>query len=309
MRQGYSTELLNEMYGWADQQDGTFKDVVASSIRASLVAAEELDPQNRRMQDQALITQQLPESFGDGDLAERLEWAGRNVDLALFGGYVRSRQPQLLLDPVLQQAIRSESIPVQDLAEVQAFTEATAGGPMNSGWPRTGLVGMDGSALVGPLQLRLEGMYRTAQVIRLTYGDAGVVPSFGAGLGVDWFQSAKFQVTAEGRFTHLDGAPENLIFARPDQVQVAAGVRWLGARDRLTVQLGGMYDLSFQELLARPTASWRFSDHVSAELTGLILTGSTPAPTGVFDAFTFQGGPVSYFQGNDSVALAIQLTP
>ena len=40
-----------------------------------------------------------------------------------------------------------------------------------------------------------------------------------------------------------------------------------------------------------------------------MLAGRTPAPTGVFDSFTYEGGLLSYFQTNDSVALALQFTP
>ncbi len=315
MRQGYTDELLGQMIVWASTtpdgapEPGTFSDVAVSSLLNTRGEFATMDPHTRRMQDMAMLTQSLPEAFGDGDIAERLEWSGRNVDLALFGGYLRSRQPELVLDPILRQYITDGDLPVADIGDITALSEATAGGPLLNGWPRTVAAGLDASALAGPLQFRAEGLYRTAQVVRLTYGDATTVPSIGAGVGVDWFQSSKFQLSLEGRYTHLEDAPANLLFALPDQVQVAGGVRWLGESDRLTVQVGGVYDVSFGEGLARPSVSWKFSDHVLADVTGLILAGRTPAPTGVFDSFTYEGGLLSYFQTNDSVALALQFTP
>lgn len=316
MRQDYTDQLLGEMtnpniYQYEELVGGEadFSVVLDSSIQSMRTTLFDMSTQFRRNLDYTMTSDNLPESIvGNGEIAERLEWSGHNVDAALFGGYFRSRQPNAVLDPYLQNTLQTQTLP-SNLEGVQAFQAATAGGPLNVDWPRTWIGGLDGSALVGPLQFRLDGAFKSAQVVRRSWGNSAVVPSLAAGLGVDWFQSTHFQLSVESRYTHLLDAPEDLMFSLEDQVQVAGGVRIVTLRDRLSFQIGGLFDATFVEGMFRPSVAFKANDHFLFDVTGMLLAGKTDAPRTVDDIFQYEGGVMSYFQANDGIGFAVQYTP
>ena len=73
--------------------------------------------------------------------------------------------------------------------------------------------------------------------------------------------------------------------------------------ERVTIQLGGLYDFSFSEHLLQSTLSWRASDRIA--LTGgmLLLGGSTSAPGSLYEAASYSGGPMGYWGDNDCLTL------
>lgn len=306
-RQGFTSGLLNDAARFADSggDSSVFRTLFASASQS----IDDLAPTNRRNLDATLSGGSVPEALLlNGDLAERMEVSFPRGQLALTGGWIRSRQPLSSLSPVLGTAFRTETLP----AQVEDLTDS---GILLVDWPRTAVAGLDGVALAGPLQLRLDSMFKTAHVVRRHYGAAALTPWLGAGVGVDWVRPA-VAVTVEARWQHLFDAPGQLLFAREDQVQVAGGVRWTTARDRLVAQLGGTFDATFVEGFVRPSLAYRVSDHVNVELLANVLAGSTKAPAGFLEdgtnddpeipAFTYTGGPLSYFQQNDEIALSIE---
>ena len=88
-----------------------------------------------------------------------------------------------------------------------------------------------------------------------------------------WFSPAEV-------YALLEIDPSTLLFSVPDHFQVAGGVRWSVLGERLTLQMGGIYDLSYQEYMAAgPLAAWRVNDHLQFELGGVVLQGfKTPPP-------------------------------
>lgn len=302
VREGMVSDQLRDVRTWP----GETALLLQGFVDAAATGLEELGPSLRRGLDGAVNGKNLPEALlYNGEAAQRFELRARNLDLAVMGGWLRSRQPEAELPPLMRDLLREERLPANaELAELQA---ALAGGPMDVTWPRTAVLGADGSGLVGPLQVRGEAMWQSARVVRQRYGGASATPSLGVGLGLDWVRGSSFQVTLEGRWLHLPDPPAGLLFARRDQVQLAGGVRASLFAERLSLQLGGSYDATFDEGLFKPALGWRAGDHLLLETGALVLKGRTPAPDDLADAFVYEGGLLSYFQQNDALTFAVTL--
>lgn len=308
-RQGYTGALLNEASTFANP-GGSEPEVFAKILQNASLSIDDLAPQNRRNLDTTLSTSSLPEAFLlNGDVAERMEISGSRGQVALTGGWIRSRQPQSSLTPALGTMFRTGTLP----ASIDTLTDD---GVLKVDWPRTALAGIDGAAAAGPLQLRADAMFKSAQVVRRFWGRAAVTPWSGVGVGVDWMRNPAVQLTVEARWQHLYDAPADLMFTREDQVQLAGGIRWTTARDRLVAQLGGAFDATFVEGFVQPSLAFRATDHLNLQLQANVITGSTAAPLGFLEdgtnedpydpAFTYTGGPLSYFQQNDEIGLSIE---
>lgn len=299
VRQGQARDLLGDMQDWPNGSLET-----QTLFGTAVESVDTMSPSMRRGLDATINGKNLPEAFVvNGEIGQRFELQAPNLDIGLEVGYLRSRQPESNLDPVLVDLLREETLPApDDLPTVQG---ALAGGPLEVGWPRTVVTGADASVLAGPLQIRAEGMYQTNRVVRLHYGRSTSLPSLGAGLGVDYVRGSSFQATVEARWLRLFDPPTDLLFSLEDQVQLAGGVRWSVANERLTLQLGGAWDFSYEEYLLRPSVGFRFSDAILAEVGGMFLGGVTPAPEDLQDAFTYTGGPLSYWSQNDAVSFAV----
>jgi hypothetical protein len=308
-RQGFTPDLLNAATGFSNPGGGDAA-AIQTVLRNASLSIDDLAPQNRRNLDTSFNTSSVPEAFlFTGDLAERMEISSPNAQLALTGGWLRSRQPDSSLSPTFEAMFRDATLP----ASLDALA---TDGILLVDWPRTAVAGVDGSALVGPVQLRLDTMFKTAHVVRRYWGQAATTPWLGTGVAMDWVQSAALQVTLEARWQHLFEPPKDLMFSLEDQVQIAGGVRWVTARDRLVAQLGGVYDPTFGEGFVRPSLGWRASDHVNLELQANVIAGKTAPPVGFLidgtedspenPAFTYQGGPLSYFQQNDEIGLSVE---
>ena len=295
--------------GWFDELPLADQDVLRPTIDAALENVQNLDPSLRRGQDYTTNTDGLPQAFvGNGELAQRLEWRGNNVDVALVGGLLRSTFPQAVLDAEFRNVLEQEALP-QGTDEQSALQQAAlVGTPLEVTWPRTAMAGIEGSGLVGPLQVRAEAGYWTDRVVRRHFGNSQTVPQAAAAVGIDYVRGTTFLATLEARWQHLFDAPGDLVFSKPDQVQIALGVQASFLAERLKLTVGGAYDASFQELMLRPTLAWRVSDRVQLEAGGLVLEGfETDAPAGLLEALTYEGGPASFWSQNDSVTVALSL--
>lgn len=302
IRQGWIDGYLGDATRWvdADGNPNSEWNAFVTNLRSSLL---ELPPSLRRGLDEAVNDKGLPEAIAaNGEIAERVEVQANSVDIALMAGYLRSRQPESNLDPALVELMQNETaLPSLEISE--QLQPALAGGPLDVVWPRTFVGGVDGSVLAGPIQIRAESMFQSARVVRLPYAQSTTRGQLGAGLGIDYVRGSSFQFTLESRWLHLFDPPPAMIFSLPDQVQIAGGVRWALINERLTLQLGGAYDLTYSEYLARPTVSWRFGDGLIGEVGALVL-GGAPPPTSLVEALNYDGGPLSYFGQNDAVTVA-----
>ncbi|MEZ4235865.1 MAG: hypothetical protein R3F59_06820 [Myxococcota bacterium] len=311
VRQGWTDAYLSSIKGWRDP-DGDVANGWNSLVTSLRLSQQELGPSLRRGLDQAVNGKNIPEALlVNGEIAQRFELRLHSLDLAVMGGLLRSRQPQTALDPAIVDFLKGGVAPSDD--DIVAFQQevvqpALQGGPLDVSWPRTAVVGADGSALVGPVQVRGEAMWQSHRVVRQPWGQSTTVPQLGAGLGLDYFRGSSFQLTLEARWLHLFDPPAKMVLSLPDQVQLAGGLRWSFVRDQVFVQLGGAYDVSFAEGLVRPTVGVRATDWLQLELGAVVLGGlDTPPPAGLEEALTYQGGPLSYWSQNDAITFAVSL--
>ncbi len=302
------TEVNDRQDPWTSPTTG-IDETVGNLLGSVLTNLGELDPTLRRAQDRSTNLDGLPQAlFANGALAQRLEVELGQVDVAVVGGLLRSTFPQAVLDAPIRTLLQEERLPA-DYGELTEVQEAVlVGTPLDVTWPRTAMVGAEGAGLLGEVQVRAEAGYWTDRVVRTAFGQSQTVPATAAALGLDYVRGSELQVALEARWQHLFDAPEDLVLARADQVQVALALRAGLLRERLRLQVTAAYDLTFQELLARPTLSWGVADGVRLELGGVFLEGfATDPPEGLLDALTYEGGPASYWSQNDSVTLAVTL--
>ncbi len=300
VRQGMLAEQTGQMREWPGETSLQLSGIL-ESIDGSIST---LDPSFRRGLDGAVNAKNLPQATGlTGDVAQRIQVDGGGVDAALMVGYLRSRQAAAALDPFIQELLIDERLP--DFLEQEQLQEGLSGGALKVDWPRTGMVGLETSGLIDAVQVRGEAIYLTNKVVRTHFAGASTSPMLGAGLGLDYVRGSSLQITIEGRWQRLLDAPDDLIFALPDQVQVAGGVRGSLLSDRLSIQVGGSVDVTFGEYIVFPRVGWRASDTWLLEVGATVLGGPTPAPETLADAFQYSGGPASYFSQNDAVTFAV----
>lgn len=302
IRQGMLEGQLESVASWDGETEVLFSDAIA-------IAGDgltNLDASMRRALDQAVNTKGLPQALvGNGEIAERIEFEAGSFDGAVMAGYMRNRQPQAELDPFLASLLKQERLP--DFDEVETLQRGLSGGPFDVLWPRTAVVGAEGAAVLGPFGLRGEAVYQSHRTVRTSFGGATTTPYVGGGLGLDWFHGSSVQLTAEVRGEYRDGAPDDMILAAAQDVVFAGGGRFTLLQDKFIVQVGGSYDVAFEEYLFKPTLQWRATDTVRAEVGALLLGGATPAPKTLADAFAYTGGPASYWSQNDCASLAITI--
>ncbi|MEQ1568644.1 MAG: hypothetical protein ABMA64_23600, partial [Myxococcota bacterium] len=208
VRQGMLADELVQIKtegGWVEPELSLLNSA-ATSVASTPVSA-------RRLSDAAINGRNVPEALlANGEIAERVDLSAGGVDLGLMFGYLRARQPESAVAPVLQGILQTG-----DSVEVSVLSDALSAGPIAMTWPRTGVVGLDGSTLVGPVQVRLDTMYQSARPVRTFWGGGTSVPYLGAGLGLDYVRGSNFFVTLESRWQHLVDPPDDLLLSIEDQ--------------------------------------------------------------------------------------------
>jgi hypothetical protein len=219
-----------------------------------------------------------------------------------MGGALRSHTPITELDAKLAGLLQDEQLPRSD--GIEELLEA-ARSPLTNTWPRTWMVGMETSTVLGGIGLRAEGAWLSHQVVQQAWLQGDTTPTTSAGLGLDWAHGTDLQVTLEGRWIHMLAPPDDLILALPDDVQLGGLVRVGLARGRVTLTSGGLLGLGFEEGLVRTLAQWRVSDAVEIEVGTLFVVGSHEPPDDLRDAVSYSHGPWSYFSDNDCFTLGL----
>ena len=87
----------------------------------------------------------------------------------------------------------------------------------------------------------------------------------------------------------------------PDQFELATGLRANLARERITAELGALYDLTFAELATQPAVRFRATDTLDLGVGAILLSAGTPAATTWEDAMDYRGGLIGYSSDTDSV--------
>ena len=299
IRQGMLEGVLADAATW--EGDALTEETLQSAITALGEGVGQLDPWTRSSLSELQGVSGLPAAFGPGgDLAARVAVRSRIVDAALQGGVVRSRQVAPVLDPALVAYIREERLPTY--AEQEALLEALAE-PAQLLAPRAPMAGVELERLLGSVGVRAEGAWRGAVVVPERWLSAAESPEVSAGLGLDYLWGS-WVLAAEGSWRRLLDAPEDPFLVAPQWWQVGGGVQGRLARERLSVQVGGLYDISFGEFLLRPGASWRASDAVELGCEVLLIGGARAAPQTFRQAMEFTGGPLGYWGDNDAVTLS-----
>jgi hypothetical protein len=109
--------------------------------------------------------------------------------------------------------------------------------------------------------------------------------------------------TAEGSWRHLIRSPADPWLTQADHIQLGGGVVARLLAERVTLQLGGLYDLSFSEHLLQSALSWRASDRIALTAGVLLLGSSTAAPGSLLEAASYSGGPMGYWGDNDCLTI------
>lgn len=299
IRQGMAEGALRDALTW---QSDTPADTFDRIAQGAALAQRDLDPTFRRGQDAATNTKGSPQpALLNGEIAQRFEFNTPGGDFAIMGGALRNTFPLPALDPTVAQLLQDRVKPDESVLADELQPVLTSQNALALSWPRTAMVGLDGSVVVGDLQLRAEGGWWSDYAVRRAYGQGIALARAAGGAGIDYIRDATFQATAEARIQHLFDAPDDLVLAAQTHVQVAAGVRTAIFAERLTAEFGGMFDLTFEEWTARPSVRWRASDHWELEAFAVLLGGATDAPETFEEALTYTGGPASYWSQNDSI--------
>jgi len=176
--------------------------------------------------------------------------------------------------------------------------------PLTTTWPHTAHIAMEGATVLGPIGLRAEGAWRSAEVVRQPWLQATTSPSVAGGVGLDWASGSWLVVAFEGRLTQLLDPPDALWLATATDLQLALGARLSLLGDRLRLAPGVLADPLRGEGLGRIEASWRVDDSVELGLGGLLLLGPPP-PRTFREAMAWTGGPFGYWGDNDAVTARV----
>lgn len=301
IRQGWLSDLAAEASTW--EGDPLTETYTRQGVAALGEALGDLDPWTAAGLSQLSGVSGLPAATGaQSDLFLRLEAEGRGFDGALLGGVMTARQPALTIDPGLTVYLQEQRLPgITDQEDLlSALSE-----PVSQVTPRTALAGAEVSGLIGSVGVRAEGLWTSSAAVSRQWFRSDTSPTLAAGGGLDWARGVVL-LSAEGSWRHLLDAPEDPWLTAESQIQLAGAAVARIFAERMTVQVGGVYDLTFTEHMLRAALSWRASD--SIELTGGLLSlGGAEAPASLLQAATYSGGPMGYWGDNDCITIEMAL--
>ena len=278
-------------------------DDLGDSLGTLGASLEDQDARFRRSLNIANAERELPGAlFYNGEIAQRVTLDRPGFDATLTGGWMRTNQAAGTLDPAIAGILKDEILP--PVTELQSVLGG-ASSMIENEWPRTWLAGLEASTLVGAFGVRGEARWLSDQVVRSKYLRSSTTPSVSAGVGLDWSYGTTVFLSAEARYEKMLEPPTTLLFTKRDQITVGSTARVSLLADKVRLNLIGVYDVSFQDWMTRPTITWRPSDQW--EVTGgvLLIDGATDAPRGLSDMLTYVGGPGSYWSQNDAATLAV----
>jgi len=301
MRQGMVEGLLADSQDWdGDQLTLPLYNTIAGAVAEQV---EALDAQTRRGLEGGLGQSGAPRPLWEAfDVGLELKSRLGPIDLQAQGAWLRSRASAAQIDPTAVAVLQSRTWP--DILDKQAMNDLLEANLVESSRPRTAFVGGAVSTLVGTFGIRAEGSHTTQLAVPTQWLGLDLSPMTAAGLAVDRGWGTRANVVLEGRWRHLHAPPESaLMMGSPDHIEVAGGLRASLARDRVAMEAGAIYDVTFAEIAVRPSARFRASDTLDLGL-GLLWLHSELAPAQTFDdAMTYAGGPTGYFGDNDAVWL------
>ncbi len=297
LKQGMVEGLAADAATWSDDP------LLASTYNTLLTGVSEgiaaLDAQSRRGLETALSETGAPRPLLEaGELALEVQSRVGPVDLAATGAWIRSRVPAPQLDPQLQNALITKTLPgAADVATADELSLST----VSSERPRTWTAGVAAQTLVGGFGLRAEGNYAHTTVVPTPWLGYVLSPLWTVGAGFDYARSTSLTLLAEGRWRHLSAPPlDAQMVGIPDQFELATGIRSTFARERVTAELGGLVDLTFAEVAAQPSVRFRATDTLDFGAGAIVLLGPTPAAVTWEDAMDYSGGLIGYSSDTDS---------
>ena len=278
-------------------------DDLGESIGTLGASLEDQDARFRRTLNVANAERALPGAlFYNGEIAQRLTLDRPGFDATLTGGWMRTNQAAGTLEPAISDIVQTELLPpVTELQNVLGGATSM----VENEWPRTWLAGLEASTLVGAFGVRGEARWLSDHVARSKYLRSSTTPAVSGGIGVDWSYGTTVFLSAEARYEKMLEPPTTLLFAKRDHVTVGGTARVSLLMDKLRLNVLGIYDVSFQDWMARPTVTWRPSDEWEVTGGALLLDGASDAPRGLSEMLTYQGGAGSYWSQNDAATLAV----
>ncbi|CAN0459822.1 unnamed protein product, partial [Ectocarpus fasciculatus] len=171
LRQGMIESLTAEIASdWSTDAAGAVQ--VQELLLASAAALSDDDPWSRWQQSRSVAVSGLPAAFGPNtDIAGRLslEPSGARVSGALLGGWLRTRQPAIVVGASLTSYAETQTVPgLTDLEEIQDALS----GLYTILAPRGPVVGAELGGTLGPLGLRAEALWRQKAVVTQRWLDA-----------------------------------------------------------------------------------------------------------------------------------------
>ncbi len=233
----------------------------------------------------------------------RLEAEGRGVDVALVGAWMRSRRPLPQLDPGLRRALQTETLP--GLADQQALLDSLAD-PISARWPRSALAGAEVATTLGPLGLRVEGLWSSDKVLLQRWLRGQTRPALATGLGLDRAFGTRLQLLVELRHEHIFDAPSDMLLSLPDELQIAGGARLALAGERLFIEPGALASLPFGEVASRLALRWRIVDAWELSAGALRVDAPRVAPRSLQEALVFSGGPLGALADTDNLWMGLR---
>ncbi|MEL6347585.1 MAG: hypothetical protein AAFV53_31045 [Myxococcota bacterium] len=301
VRQGMLEGLIDDVSTY--EGDALTEETLQDTIVGFGELFEQLNPWTRWSLSEALGVAGLPPATGIGsDIAGRVEFGQGRFDGAVFGGLIRSRLVAPTLNETLVVYIQEERLPT--ISEQEAVLEELSQ-PADVIAPKAAVAGAEIGGLIGPIGVRAEGVWRSSVIVTQPWLQATERPQLSTGVGVDYARGSWLFVV-ESSWTHLFDPPEALLLQAADQLQIAGGIQGSVLRDRMSVRLGGLFDLTFREFSVQPAVTYRLSDAV--ELSGgfTVIESPEQAPRTFQEAATFQGGPLGYTEDNDYVQFGVK---